>query len=96
MYGLIGKIICQPGYREQFSSLLLKAVPNMPGCLSYIIANDQADENTLWITEVWATQELHRASLSLPSIQAAIAEGRPMIASFADRVETTPIGGNGL
>ena len=50
----------------------------------------------LWITEVWVSQADHQASLKLPSVQAAIAKGRPLIASFGDRVETSPIGGVGL
>jgi quinol monooxygenase YgiN len=61
-----------------------------------MIAEDPADENGLWITEVWDSQASHKASLSLPAVQAAIAKGRPMIAGFSNRVETVPIGGQGL
>lgn len=68
----------------------------MPGCLSYIIARDPADADGIWITEVWESQEHHRASLSLPSVQAAIAQGRPLIAAFGEHVETEPVGGHGL
>ena len=68
----------------------------MPGCLSYVIASDPADDNALWITEVWDSQASHRASLSLPAVQSAIAKGRAMIASFGSRVETVPIGGHGI
>lgn len=42
------------------------------------------------------SQVSHRASLKLPAVQAAIANGRPMIAGFSNRVETIPIGGHGL
>jgi quinol monooxygenase YgiN len=68
----------------------------MPGCLSYVVSADSADVDALWITEVWDSQASHRASLSLPDVQAAIAKGRPMIAGFASQVETVPIGGYGL
>ncbi|MCB0228760.1 MAG: antibiotic biosynthesis monooxygenase, partial [Anaerolineae bacterium] len=33
---------------------------------------------------------------SLPSVQAAIARGRPLIAGFGERFETEPLGGHGL
>ena len=36
------------------------------------------------------------ASLGLPSVQAAIKEGRPLIASMQQVAETTPLGGHGL
>ena len=57
---------------------------------------DSADPDGLWITEVWDNEESHRASLQLPAVQAAIAKGRPLIAGFSNRVETTPMGGVGL
>lgn len=96
MYGLIGKMIAAPGQREALLAVLLEGVEGMPGCLSYIVAKDGKDENALWITEVWDSQESHAASLKLPSVQAAIAKGRPMIAGFGDFVVTAPAGGIGL
>ena len=38
----------------------------------------------------------HEQSLSLPAVRLAIAKGRPLIAGFGERVETTPVGGHGL
>jgi quinol monooxygenase YgiN len=68
----------------------------MPGCLSYVVARDVEDPDGLWVTEVWESQAAHEASLSLPSVQAAIQEGRPLIAGFSSRVVTEPVGGHGL
>jgi quinol monooxygenase YgiN len=96
MYGLIGKMNSVPGQRDALAAILLEGTRAMPGCLSYVIASDPADDNALWITEVWDSQDSHKASLSLPSVQAAIAKGRPMIAGFSNRVETVPLGGHGL
>jgi quinol monooxygenase YgiN len=96
MYGLIGKMTTVPGQRDAFIEILLAGVADMPGCLSYVVATDPEDENSLWITEVWDSQASHEASLSLPSVQAAIAKGKPLIAGFGERVITTPVGGHGL
>ncbi len=96
MYGLIGKISAAPGKRDELIAILTESSRSMPGCLSYIVAKDNADENALWVTEVWDTKASHEASLSLPSVKAAIARGRPMIAGFGDRIVTTPVGGTGL
>lgn len=96
MYGLIGKIVTTPGNRDAFAAILAEGVADMPGCLSYVIARDPREADSLWVTEVWDSAESHQASLKLPGVQAAIAKGRPMIASFGDRVETSPIGGHGL
>ena len=96
MYGLIGKMITAPGKRDEFIAILGEGIGNMPGCLSYIIAKDPADENAIWITEAWDSETSHAASLSLPQVKEAIAKGRPMIAGFGERFITTPVGGHGL
>jgi quinol monooxygenase YgiN len=96
MYGLISKLIAQPGQREALIEILLKGVSGMPGCLSYIVARDTADANALWITEVWESAASHAVSLALPAVQAAIARGRPLIAGFSERFITEPMGGYGV
>ena len=96
MHGIIGKITATSGQRDALAEVLLEGTGAMPGCLSYIIATDPADPDALWITEVWDSPASHQASLKLPAVQAAIARGRPLIAGFSNRVETTPLGGFGL
>lgn len=96
MYGLISKITAVAGRRDALASILIDGTANMPGCLSYVIALDPSEVDALWVTEVWESQAIHKASLQFPAVQAAIAKGRPLIAGFSTRVETTPIGGHGL
>ncbi len=95
-YGLIGKMKVVPGQRDALIAILLEGLANMPGCLSYIVAHDPTDPNALWITEAWDSQASHKSSLALASVQQAIARGRPLIAGFGERFETTPVGGQGL
>lgn len=96
MYGLIGKMLATPGNRDALATILLQGIAGMPGCLSYIVAQDPTNPDALWVTEVWASQAEHQASLSLPSVRAAITQARPIIAGFGERFETTPLGGQGL
>lgn len=96
MYGLIGRMIAVSGEREKLINILLEQAGNMPGCLSYIVARDPQDEDSLWVTEVWDSQASHAASTDLPAVQAAIRRGRPLIRGFGERFETEPAGGHGL
>lgn len=96
MYGLIGQMKAAPGKRDELVAILSESTGGMPGCLSYIVAKDTADADALWITEVWTDKDSHAASLKLPSVQAAIAKARPIIAGFGHRFETAPVGGVGL
>lgn len=96
MYGLIGKMKAAPGQRDKLISILLDGVSNMPGCLSYVVAQDPADADAIWITEVWDSQASHKDSLSLPSVKDAISRARPLIAGFDQHIETVPVGGHGI
>jgi quinol monooxygenase YgiN len=96
MYGLIGRIIAVEGKREELAQILLHGISGTPGCLSYVVAFDGEQEDSLSITEVWESTEKHRASLTLAPVQTAITKGKPMIAGFGERYETRPIGGQGI
>ena len=95
MYGLIGKIVAVPGQRDALTEILT-GMERMEGCLSYVVATVVDEPNALWVTEVWESADAHTASLSDPDVQQAMEAGRPKIAGFGNRVETTPIGGIGI
>jgi quinol monooxygenase YgiN len=95
-YGIIAKLVAAAGQRDEVIANLVQGVQDMPGCLSYIVAQDASDPNAIWITEAWESKASHDASLDLPSVKAAIAKSRPMIAGFGERFITVPVGGHGL
>jgi len=96
LHGLIGSMTAQPGRRADLIAILIEGTGAMPGCLSYIVAEDPAKPDTIWITEVWDSAASHAASLKLPAVRAAIAKGRPLIAGFGEQTITRPLGGTGL
>jgi len=96
MYGLIGKMTATPGQRDALTAILLDGLGRMPGCLSYVVAHDPANEDAIWVTEVWTDEAAHRASLQVPEVRAAIRKAMVLIATFADAQVTTPVGGVGL
>jgi quinol monooxygenase YgiN len=89
-------MIAAPGKREALVSSLLSGINAMPGCLSYVVAQDPTNADAIWITEVWDSQDSHRASLSLPAVKDSISRARPLIAGVDKQIETVPIGGYGL
>lgn len=96
MYGLIGRMTATEGQRDALTAILLEGLGRMPGCLSYIVAHDPAEAETIWVTEVWTDEAAHRASLQVPEVKEAIRKGMPLIATFGDAQVTTPVGGVGL
>ncbi len=96
MYGLIVKLTTVPGKREEMIRILKESAAGMPGCFSYVVSKDAADENALWVTEVWDSEASHDASLSLPAVQNAIPQAKPLVASFEKLAITNPVWGVGL
>ena len=72
----------------------IETIPGQRDALAAILLKEDAD--ALWVTEVWDSRDSHAASLALPSVQNAIREGRPLIAGFSQRTETSVLGGHGL
>ena len=91
LYGLIGQLNAAPGKRAELVAILLEASAAMEGNLLYLVAEDIADPDAIWITEVWRTQTDHLNSLRPAAVQAAIARARPLIAGFGMRAETRPV-----
>lgn len=96
MYGLIAKITAAPGKRDALIATLEEGARDMPGCFSYVVAKDSADENAVWVTEVWDSMASHDASLSLPAVKNAISQSRALVAGFEKIAVTTPVWGHRL
>lgn len=96
MYGLIVKMTIVSGKRDEMIGVLRESAVGMPGCFSYVVAKDAADENVLWVTEVWDSQASHDAALSLLAVKAAIPQGRALVSNFERVASTAPVWGVGL
>jgi quinol monooxygenase YgiN len=96
MYGLIAKLTTVPAKREELIRILSESAANMPGCFSYVVAKDSADENVIWVTEVWDSEASHDASLSLPAVKNAKPQAKPIVAAFEKVATTNPVWGVGL
>jgi len=96
MYGLIVKLTVVPGRREEMIGILKESAADMPGCFSYVVAKDSADENAIWVTEVWDGLASHDASLSLPSVKNAMPRAKEIVSSFERIAVTSPVWGTGL
>jgi quinol monooxygenase YgiN len=97
-HGYIASMKTKPGYRDDVVSLLLSGADGLreAGCDLYIVSVSDADDVTIWVTEVWQTKEHHDASLQLPEVKAAVAKAMPMLTGEFTRQELSVVGGLGL
>lgn len=96
MWGMIARITLLPGKRDEMIGILKESAAEMQGCLSYVVAKDAADENTMWVTEVWDSMASHDASLSLPVVKNAIPRAKAIVSNFERIAVTSPVWGAGL
>ena len=96
MYGLIGNFKAKPGKRDALVAAMLDDDTPIPGCISFVVAHDASDPDSVWITEVWDSEASHKASLSLSAVQSSIKSAMPLIATFNEHIRTQPVGGQGL
>ncbi|MGI8828441.1 MAG: putative quinol monooxygenase [Candidatus Limnocylindria bacterium] len=95
-FGLYGSILATPGQRGALVAHMLEAAHLMqdaPGCEPYLVSTSEADDDAVWITEVWRTEADHDASLSLPGVQELIERARPIIAGMGESIRLVPHGG---
>jgi quinol monooxygenase YgiN/mannose-6-phosphate isomerase-like protein (cupin superfamily) len=93
-----GRLVAQAGKGEALGEILLRAAERLredPGCELYLV-NRQADEpDTLWVTELWQSQEALDESLKQAKEGGELAAAAELIAEGGS-VELEQLGGKGL
>jgi quinol monooxygenase YgiN len=77
-FGMLGTVA---GRRDELVALLTRPSDGLAeiGCLLYEVGVSDDEPDAVFVAELWESAEAHRASLELASVQAAIAEARPLL-----------------
>lgn len=77
----VGSLETKPGQRDAVLSILVRPMAGLKeaGCLLYEVGVNDAVPDTVFVCELWESQEAHRDSLGLESVQAAIEEAMPLL-----------------
>jgi len=98
-YGCYVKFTARPGQRDALVQHLLSAaalVEKAAGCEVYLINTSPTEPESVWVTEVWRSQEEHDASLTIESVQAKIKQVLPLLAGSPEKIDVLPVGGKGF
>lgn len=94
-FGMQAVITAQTGKAEELAGLLLEGADTLqgnPDCDVYLIQVSVGEPDKIYISEVWSTEQAHKASLSDPAVRAVIARAMPLIAAMEAR-PTKQVGG---
>ena len=77
----VGTLRSLSGKRDELVGILTRRSTELEatGCLLYEVGVNEEQPDTVFVAELWTTAAAHEASLKLDSVQAAIAEARPLL-----------------
>ena len=77
----VGTMGVLPGKRDEVIAILTNSNPALAeiGCLVYEVGGRDDDPDTVYVTEIWESEEAHGKSLELDTVQAAIAQAMPLL-----------------
>ncbi|MEL4320402.1 putative quinol monooxygenase [Leifsonia sp. YIM 134122] len=93
-YANIGTLGARPGRRDELVALLTRPSDELReiGCLLYEVGVNDDEPDTVFVAELWESEEAHRASLGLASVRAAIDEARPLLSGVMGGMDFSVIG----
>jgi mannose-6-phosphate isomerase-like protein (cupin superfamily)/quinol monooxygenase YgiN len=69
---------------------------SVPACELYVVNQDAADRDAVWVTELWSSAEGMNAALQAEGGEAEIARVKALTDGAPELIELTPAGGAGL
>jgi quinol monooxygenase YgiN len=90
------KFPARPGQGDQLAERLLRAaslIAEAPGCELWLVHRDDADRDTICVTEMWASREQCDAALELPGVPENVATVMALLAGTPELLSTEPVGG---
>ncbi|MGF7033641.1 quinol monooxygenase YgiN [Paenibacillus mucilaginosus] len=97
-FSMAAKFTAKTGGGEALAGLLLEAAASAQAnqaCEAYIVHVSDTEPDTLWVTEIWTSEEAHAEALAQPETREAIAKSMPYIAGV-EGARMRPLGGKGL
>lgn len=99
-YLLHGKLSAKKGKREELAAILIEAsklVDKAQGCKLYVVGTDSNDHNSVFITEIWDSQEDHDNSLKVEGVRELIMKAMPLLDGQPTKgQEIELLGGTGI
>jgi quinol monooxygenase YgiN/mannose-6-phosphate isomerase-like protein (cupin superfamily) len=95
--GRYAKAVAKPGKGDALASVMLEVaavLEGVPGCELYVINRAADDPDTIWVTEIWRSQEELDASLESEGARERIGEVRELVEGF-ERIDVLPLAGVG-
>lgn len=92
-------MVARPGQGGALAETLLRvaeALRGTPGCELYVVNDSPDEDDTVWVTEVWADEAASDRALSGELGEVGIGDVLELLAGPPELVDLRPLGGPGL
>lgn len=99
MYGVHGYFTAKPGRKAELLVYLLEAsrgMENVEDNYCYIVATTEEMKDSIFVYEVWSSDNAHKESLTNAVFQKLIQKARPIIQDMVSYPDLDVVGGKGL
>jgi quinol monooxygenase YgiN/mannose-6-phosphate isomerase-like protein (cupin superfamily) len=97
--GRYAKAVAKPGKGDELAQKLLEiagAMREAPGCQLYVVNRSADDQDVVWVTELWRSQEQLDAALESSEARERIPEVLDLVRDGGfERIDLEPLGGAG-
>ena len=93
------RMVARPGQGAALADTLLRVADGLrgtPGCELYVVNLSADEDDTVWVTEVWADEAASDRALSGELGEVGIGDVLELLAGPPELVDLTPLGGTGL
>jgi quinol monooxygenase YgiN len=93
------RMVAQPGQGSELAAVMLRVADSLratAGCELYVVNRSADEDDTIWITEVWADKAVSDEALSSDLGEVGISQVLALLAGPPELVELVPVGGPGL
>jgi quinol monooxygenase YgiN len=97
--GAFVKLTARDGQRDALIAHLLKSVDQAKSEQEtevWIVSSSPSEPNTVWLTEIYSSQEAQAAHSNSPAAQASLGGAMEFVAGMPEVILISPAGGKGL
>lgn len=90
--GVVAHIVAKPGQRDALIEALRPLV-GMKGLIDIVVAKDPKNDDGIWLTEIWESEQLHKEAATGDVFTAALVEMRPLMVGIDQNYTTIAVFG---
>jgi quinol monooxygenase YgiN len=93
---LLNRLTAKPGQRDRVVEILLesgKLFDHNSACQLYLVAESGDDPNTVWVADLWTSEQEHAEALAAPELRPFVEECMPLLEGMPEQIELRPAGG---